>query len=217
MIELIREPLKAIVYLSMAFWADWPLTMIILGAAPLFWLTFKIGGEKVKKSQTEVQKEHGELTHNISETFGAGKIIRAFDLDSFVSKRFVKFQDRFFGAQMKTTFVEEMVHPFVELIGAAAFSGVILFAYYRIESGEMTTGDFIAFITALALFMDPIRKFSQANIRLGQASAAENRMNAFMKLEEENASGTIKPVCFNESLEIKNLNFSYEDKLVLKI
>ena len=78
-----------------------------------------------------------------------------------------------------------MAHPLVEVVGAAAFSGVVIFAYYRVIETGLTKGAFVAFIGALALFMDPIRKFSQANVKLSQAKAAANRIFGLLDLEEE--------------------------------
>lgn len=215
-IDLIREPLKAIVYLGMAFWADWQLTLVIFVIAPFLILIFGISGKKVKNNQGSVQEEHGELTHNITEGLSAHKITKAFNLQDFVYKRFKYAQERFFNAQMKTSFVEEMAHPFVELVGAMAFSGVIVFAHFRIQSGEMTMGEFISFIAALALFMDPIRKFSQANVRLSQAQAAAERIFGIFNLEEEKDNGTEVVSNFNDSIKVSNLTFSYGEGDVIK-
>ena len=168
LVDLVREPLKGLVYLSMAFWADWALTSVMLVVGPFFILVFSISGRKILKNQLEVQKEHGELTHHVSECLNATKIIKAFNLEVFSGERFEKSQDRFFAKQMKTTLVEEVAHPLVDLLGACAFSGVVVFAHYRFHSGVVSTGDFIAFITALALFIDPVRKFSQPTLNWGR-------------------------------------------------
>ena len=212
LVGLVREPLKGLVYLGMAFWADWALTSVMLLVGPFFVLIFSVSGRKVCNNQLEVQREHGELTHNISESLSGGKIIKAFNLERFVGERFHKSQDRFFDKQMKTTLVEEMTHPFVELLGAIAFSGVIVFAHYRITSGAVSAGDFIAFLTSLALFMDPIRKFSQANVKLGQSAGAGKRISDLMGLKEEQREGTLERVQFERVLEIKNLYFSYTEE-----
>ncbi len=215
-IDLIREPLKAIVYLSMAFWADWQLTLIILVLAPFLIAIFGVSGKKVKNNQGLVQKEQGELTHSIAEGISAHKITKAFNLQNFVFKRFSSTQNQFFSAQMRTTFVEEMAHPFVEVVGAIAFSGVIVFAHYRIQSGQTTIGEFISFIAALALFMDPIRKFSQANVKLSQARAASDRIYKLLDMPEEIDCGSIEKADFKEGIEVKDLTFSYGEGDVLK-
>ena len=215
-VDLIREPLKAAVYLGMAFMADWQLTAVIFVIAPFLILIFNISGKKVRNNQGFVQAEMGELTHNISEGLGSHKITKAFNLKDFVNNRFSLAQEKFFKAQMKTTFVEEMAHPFVEVVGALAFSGVIVFAHQRIQSGATTVGEFIQFIGALALFMDPIRKFSQANVKLSQAQAASDRIFHLYSLPEERDNGSRGKISFEKGIEVKDLSFSYGEGYVIK-
>lgn len=215
-VDLVREPLKAMVYLGMAFWADWQLTAVIFVIAPFLILIFSISGKKVKNNQSDVQKEHGELTHNTAEGIAAQKLTKAFNLQSFVGERFQKAQKLFFNAQMRTTFVEEMAHPFVEIVGTMAFSGVIVFAHHRIQSGATTIGEFISFVAALALFMDPIRKFSQANVRLSQGQAAGDRIFELLELPEEPFGGGEAIKHLNSKIEVKGLTFDYGEGPVIK-
>ncbi|MCF8057697.1 MAG: ABC transporter ATP-binding protein/permease [Bacteriovoracaceae bacterium] len=215
-IDLIREPLKAVVYLSMAFWADWQLTIIIFVLAPFLIAIFGVSGKKVKNNQGDVQREQGQLTHSIAEGISAHKITKAFNLQDYVFSRFTKTQDKFFTSQMRTTFVEEMAHPFVEVIGALAFAGVIVFAHYRIQTGETTIGEFISFIAALALFMDPIRKFSQANVKLSQARAASERIHLLLDTPQEIDEGTITKADFTTGISVEGLRFSYGEGEVIK-
>jgi len=215
-IDLIREPLKAAVYLGMAFWADWQLTIVIFIIAPFLILIFGISGKKVKNNQGLVQSEQGGLTHSIAEGISAHKITKAFNLQNFVFRRFSNTQESFFKAQMRTSFVEEMAHPFVEVVGATAFAGVIVFAHHRIQVGAMSVGEFVSFIAALALFMDPIRKFSQANVKLSQAKAASLRIHGILDLEEEIDLGELVDKEFSDSIDIKDLSFSYGEGDVVR-
>jgi subfamily B ATP-binding cassette protein MsbA len=216
MVDVVREPVKGLVYLGMAFWSDWQLTLIILLVGPLFIAIFQISGKKVKANQSEVQEGRAEFTHNLSEGLSSHKVTKAFNLQNFVMSRFKKSQDHYFFYSMRTSKIEELAHPFVELVGAIAFSLVIVLAYYRIKSQAMTVGDFIQFIAALALLMDPIRKFSQANVKIGQGVAAFDRIQDILKLEEERDTGTITVQNFQEKIEIKNITFGYNEHSVIK-
>lgn len=215
-VDLIREPLKAIAYLGMAFWADWQLTLVIFLIAPFLAGIFQVSGKKVHRNQSNVQREQGDFTHAVSEGIGAHKITKAFNLQNFVTQRFVHFQNRFFSAQKRTMFVEEFAHPLVEVVGAVAFSTVIVFAHTRIQSGATSIGDFVSFVAALALFMDPIRKFSQANVKLSQGRAAHERIMELMTLDEEVDDGTMAPSTFKNEILIKDLSFSYGEGNVLR-
>lgn len=215
-VDIIREPVTAIFMFGLALYRDWQLTLIIVLVAPLFVLIFSKSGRKVRSNQGNVQEEVSHLTHTISEGIGGHKITKAFNLENYQNSRFDFSQNKFFNAVIKTTFVEEVAHPFVELVGALAFSGVILFAHHRIHVGGMTTGDFVSFITALALLMDPIRKFSQANVKINQALAAGERIFNLLKIPEEIDTGKVEINSFNEKIEVKDLSFSYGEGNVIK-
>ncbi len=213
-VDLFREPLKALAYLGMAFYYDVQLTLVIMLITPFLIAIFNISGKKVKSNQGHVQKDQAEFTHNIAEGISGHKLTKAFNLQKFVTRRFTQSQDAFFNSQMRTTFVEEMAHPFVELVGAVAFSGVIVFAYYRVQSG-LTLAEFVGFLSSLALLMDPIRKFSQANVKISQSKAASERIFKILNLEEERKEGDIIESSFKDKIVIKDLDFSYGEKQVL--
>lgn len=215
MIDIVREPVKALVYLGVAIWSDWQLALVILLVGPLFVAIFQISGKKIKANQKEVQEGRAELTHNLSEGLSAHKVTKAFNLQKFVMDRFKRSQDHYFHFTMRTSKVEEIAHPFVELVGAIAFSGVILFAYFRIKYHGMTVGDFIQFVAALALLMDPIRKFSQANVKIGQGVAALDRINEILHLEEEIDKGSIAPKNFINEIVVEDVTFAYGDHNVI--
>ncbi len=208
-IDLIREPITAIVMLSLAFSRDWQLTLVIFAAAPLFILIFNRSGFLVRNQQQVVQEKIAHMTHVVSEGVVGQKISKSFNLQNYVLNRFNDSQENFFNAQMKTAKTEEIAHPMVEFVGGLAFSGIILFAHYRIQSGEMTTGDFVSFITAMALFMDPIRKYSQANVKLNQARAASGRIFKLLDEKEEPDYGEINVSQLNSNIIVNELNFSY--------
>jgi ATP-binding cassette, subfamily B, bacterial MsbA len=212
-IDLIREPLTAFFMLGLALYRDWHLTLIIFAVAPMFIFIFSKSGKKVKDNQSNVQEELGHMTHNVSEGIQGQKVTKSFNLQDFVFSRFEKVQTKFFNSTMKTTVVEEIAHPSVELVGGIAFALIIVFAHYRITSGAMTTGDFISFITAMALFMDPVRKYSQANIKLSQAKAAGQRIFDLLNKEEESDQGSVDLTKLDNSIELKNLTFSYEHEI----
>lgn len=213
-VDLLREPLKALAYLGMALYYDWQLTCVVVIITPFLIAIFNVSGKKVKNNQSHVQEDQAELTHNISEGIAGHKLSKAFNLQSFIINRFKKAQDRFFNSQMRTTFVEEMAHPFVEVVGTVAFAAVIIFAYYRMKDG-LSVGEFIGFVGSLALLMDPIRKFSQANVKLSQAKAAGDRIFKVLDLNEERSGGEVIPSSLESGISIKNLNFSYGDNQVL--
>lgn len=210
LVDFVREPLKAIAALGWAIYVDWQLTIIIFMILPLFLIIFNRSGKIIRKNMGNVQEHMAQMTHHVGEGLSGQKISKAFNLQSYVHERFQRAQEIFFNYQMKTTVAEENAHPMVEFVGAMGFAMVILFAQTRIETVGHSTGDFISFVGALAFLMDPIRKFSQANVKVSQARGASDRIQKLFHLESEEDRGTIKEFTFEDKIEIKNLNYSYD-------
>ena len=131
-------------------------------------------------------------------------------------KRFDSAQNKFLAHKMKSNSAEEHSHPLVETVGAFAFAIVIVLAFYRHRDGGLTAGEFFSFVGALAMFMDPIRKFSKANTKLNQARAAASRIFKLLDEPEEANTGKKTFEDFSESIEFKNVTFSYGNGDVIK-
>ena len=74
----------------------------------------------------------------------------------------------------------------------------------------MTAGDFVSFITAIALLIDPIKKYAAANMRFSQSIAAGDRIFSFLQQKNEIDEGEYELSELSQKIEIKNLSFSYE-------
>lgn len=215
-IALIREPLTAIILLGVAFYHDWYLTLVMFAVTPLFIFVFSRTGRKVRGYSDTVQDFVAKMTHDIAEGLTGQKIIKAFNLQNYMVSRFGKTQEEYLLSKKKALVVEENAHPLTELIGALGFALVIVLAFERISSGVLTTGGFVSFVAALALVMDPIRKFSDANVKINRAQAAGNRIFNILKLENEEDLGVKELTELTSSVEFKNVSFSYGEKKVLK-
>jgi subfamily B ATP-binding cassette protein MsbA len=215
-LEVIREPFTALSLLGVAFYHDWQLTLIILATAPLFIITLHFSGKRIRKYTARAQQDNAEMTHIVGEALGGQKIIKAFGLQDYIISRFEKFQERLLFHRKMSNSAEEISHPLVELIGSFAFAGVIVFAHHRITNGELTTGGFISFVAALAMFMDPLRRFSKANAKLNQAQAAATRIFELLDVKEEPSVNLKELSGLKSSIEFKDITFSYGEGTVLK-
>lgn len=215
-LEVVREPITAIALLGVAFYHDWQLTLIIFAVSPLFIVTFHYTGKRIRRYVGRAQVDQADMTHIVSEALGGQKIIKAFGLRDYIISRFERSQDKFIEHRTKSNSAEEHSHPLVELIGSLAFAGVIVFAHHRISTGALTTGGFISFVAALAMFMDPVRRFSKANAKLNQAKAAAVRIFALLEVKEEPHEARKDLQTFNDTIEFKNVSFSYGEGMVLK-
>lgn len=208
-ISIIREPLYALGLLGVALYHDWILTIVIFIVLPFFLVVFNVTGKRIRRYIARAQADTADMTHHASEGLVGQKIIKAFNLQQYMIKRFEVAQEKFLSHKKKSNSAEEHSHPMVETIGSFAFAVVIVLAYYRHRDGGLTAGEFFSFVGALAMFMDPVRKYSKANTKLNQARAAAGRIFSLLEEPEEKDEGQIEFTNFKESIEFKNVTFSY--------
>lgn len=215
-LDIVREPITAICLLGVAFYHDWKLALFTFLILPLFLLVFKLSGKLIRRYTERFQEEFAEMTHDLTEGLMGQKIIKAFNLQNFIQNRFKSSQSRYLTSVRKFVMVEEHAHPIVESIGALMFFIIIYVAHKRISAGHLTTGGFVSFIAAIAMLMDPIRKFSAANIKMSQARAAADRVFSVLDEDDEPDIGSEELKEFKDAIEFNNLTFSYGEGDVVK-
>ncbi len=215
-LAIIREPITALGLLGVAFYHDWKLTIIIFALVPLFSFIFTVTGKRIRKYISRAQEDTADMTHHASEGLNGQKIIKSFNLQTYMVERFDIALNKFIGHKIKSNSAEEHSHPMVETVGALGFATIIILAYYRSQDSGLTAGEFMSFVGSLALFMEPVRKFSKANTKLNQARAAADRIFKLLDEPEETNSGTKDLKEFKDKIEFKNITFSYGKNTVLK-
>lgn len=213
---MFREPITATCLLGVAMYHDWRLTLILFLVVPVFILVFRYTGKKIRVRVGLVQKAIGQFTHALTEGIAGQKMIKANNLQKFSSLRLKKSQDNYIDIYKKCATMEEQASPLTEVIAAVALGAIIVYAHHRISSGNLTTGAFVSFMAAMAFFMDPIRKYTDASIKLQRGQGALDRIQHILQeLPEPFKESQEFPTQF-KTLKIENLSFSYDHNPVLK-
>ena len=85
---MIREPLTLIVLGGVLIWQQPMLTLLSVIVVPLCVLPIVIYGRKTRKSSEVIQTNMAELTNIMEEAFSGNRIVKAFNLEDPMLKRF---------------------------------------------------------------------------------------------------------------------------------
>jgi subfamily B ATP-binding cassette protein MsbA len=215
-LEVVREPVTALALLGVAVYHDWQLTLLIIAISPFFVIIFDRFGRRIRKYLGFAMQDLADMNHAATEALSGQRIVKAFGLQKYLATRFEVLQARFVENKKRSNSAEEHSHPAIELVGSFIFAVVIVFAHHRINQGALTTGGFLSFVAALAMFLDPIRKFSKANAKLNQARASAARIQAILDIPEEPDTGTHRQDGFKSSIEFRDVTFAYGDSVVVR-
>lgn len=213
--ELVRESLTVIaligyvIYLNatLAFWALFVMPVIIF---PLLKIT-----RRLKRLSHRSQEKNADLMTRLTEVFNNSEIIKANATESYEVTRFKDENDHFFKLNMKTTYTSELVSPLMEIIAAFGLAAVIFVGGQQVYSGAMSVGEFTAFLTAVGLVFQPLRRVSAIYSRIQDAQAASERVFHVFDIENKITDGSLTLDKAITHIEFDNVTLKFGDKTAL--
>ena len=213
--ELFRETLTVIGLIAYIIYLNPNLAFFSLVGIPVVIYPLIAIAKKLKKYSHRSQSKNADVVTRLTEVFNNSEVIKANATEKFEMDRFSKENWQFFRINMKSVYVGEIVSPLLEIIGAAGLAAVIYLGGREAYNGNITPGEFIAFLTAVGQVFQPIRRIGSIYSKIQDAVAASERVFEIIdtqnliidgeKLLEEN----IREIAF------KNVRLKYEDSYAL--
>ena len=171
MSSLVKDGLTAIVLLITMIYLDWKLAIVICFLLPLVTIPIYKIGKKVNSISKGAQVQIGKFTNLLNQSFQNIQTIKSFQLES----REINYTNQEIETRILNLFrltkYRAIMGPIIEVL-AGIFIGVLLtFAGYQILEGNSTLGQLTAFITALLMISDPIRRISTLNTSISQGTS----------------------------------------------
>jgi ATP-binding cassette, subfamily B, bacterial MsbA len=211
--DLLREGLAVIFFACVLFYYDYRLALVVVTGAPIVVYPLVRLGQRVRRVSRRGQEELAHLTHIAAEALTGHRIVKAFGAESHEGSRFRKASQRLYRTNLKVTSTVSVLPPLMEFLGGVAVVGLIWYGSNRISDGDMTQGDFMAFVVAAFLMYGPIKKLSRVNTNLQQAIAASERifelLDTHSEVVERPGAGRLAPL--RHSIEFRNVSFTYAD------
>jgi subfamily B ATP-binding cassette protein MsbA len=212
--DMIRETLSMLVFAGLLFHYDWHLALIVMVSAPLVVYPLVRLGQRVRRTTRRGQEELEHVTHLAAEGFTGHRIVKAFGAEGREADRFARASFRLYRTNMKIRGALSALPPLMEFIGGLAAIGALVYGANRIRSGQLTVGDFTAFLATAFLMYGPIKKLSRVNAALQQAIAASERIFAMLDTHSEvrEKAGAPPLARLKSSVEFRDVGFAYDDE-----
>lgn len=212
--NLIKEPLTIIVFLGIALSISWQLTLFALVILPFSMAIIAWIGFKLRRQTTKLQEKLADITSVLQETISGVKIVKAFGMEEFENKRFMKETKEFFRLVLRIVRVRNASSPLTEFLSVIVGAFIIYYGGLLVlEKNTITASQFLGFLFAIFQMMPPIKELSSVNNRIQEASAAGDRIFEILDTEPDikDAPDAIELKEFKDSIHFKNVSFKYED------
>lgn len=215
--DFFRELLTIVGLLIVVFYQSPTLAFFALVVLPCAIFPLVHFARKLKKYARSIQETNSDLLSRLSEIFSNIELIKASNTQSKESEKFAKQNNELCRLNLKSTRIDALTSPLMEIIGSLGVAAVIIIGGREVIHGTMSVGSFFAFITALFAIYTPLKRLSSLYGKLQGAIAASERTFYLLDLEPQILNGSKKLESI-ERVEFKQVKFAYENpyKSVLK-
>lgn len=216
---MFKNPVMIIVCVAAMLVISWQLTVFVFVLLPIAGAIMGNVGKKLKRKSLENQTQWGVLMSNIEETLGGLRIIKAFNAETKVRRRFQAENQRFYVLSNKVARRQSLAHPMSEFLGTAAIAIVLWFGGTLILSGysSMNAAAFIYYMVIFYSIINPAKDLSKAAYSIQKGLASMQRVDVIL-----NAPNPIKdpksPVPLPadvRSIDYNDVCFSYGERQVI--
>jgi subfamily B ATP-binding cassette protein MsbA len=222
--DLIYQPVQLVVYLAILVVIKVcfaiPLSLIVVSLC-LFGLVIypvvKIG-KRLKSISRQAQEQAGDITMTLHETISGVRVVKAFSMEEYESRKFANQNQSFYKLAMKSVKRMTVVSPITEFVGIFCIAIILWIAGKRIVSGELSAGAFITFLASMLSLMRPIKRLTNVYSINQQAMAAAERIFDVLDTKPTvgEKAGAMAVPKIRQGVKLKNVHFTYDDKPVLK-
>ena len=172
-IIVIRDSLVIVGLTGYLIYTAWELTLLILAIAPVVAWIIRVASARLRTSNQDIQTITGRLTGMVDASLVGVKEIKIFGARDYEAARFAQVVDRLRKETMRAVRVSSVNVPLVQVLAAMAVSLVIYVASSLSANDRLSPGEFVAFVTAMSMLFEPIRRLTNVNatIQSGLAGA----------------------------------------------
>lgn len=209
--NLLRDTLTILGAVIAMFVFDWMLALLILVVYPLAALPVIRIGNMLRKTSSEAQTQMGEVTSFLEESFSGARMVKTYGLeDHEIERSRFAFLKRFQLA-LSLAASKARVDPILEVVGGAAFAGVLAFAGWRISQGAASIADFTGFIAAIGIMAPAVRAVGTLGAAMQEGVAVLQRIyDVTDETDDVIQIPGAKPLKVTRGrLEFDNVSFAY--------
>jgi len=172
-IVVVRDTLIIIGLTGYLVYTAWELTLLIFAIAPIVAWLITIASKKLRGGNQAMQESAGAMTGAIEESLAGVREIKIFGTQTHEAERFAAITEDLRANTMRTVRISALNVPLVQVLAAVAIAAVIWLASNLSAQDRLSPGTFVAFVAAMAMLFEPIRRLTNINdvIQRGLAGA----------------------------------------------
>ncbi len=210
---LIRDTLAVIGLVCWMLYMDWQLALIALVSAPFIVAVVTIIKKRLRKMSRRVQDSMSDINHSLQESIAGIRLIKLNADYENKQHQFYKIIKQNYASAMKFSMAAVVSSPAVQVIVAIFLSIIIYVATQRALEGNLSVGEFMSFVGAMAMLLGPLKRLVAVNEYIQKGLAAAESVFSMLDepIEDVTFNSRVKPERLKGNIKIQSLEFYYPD------
>lgn len=208
--ELIYASFMVVISLTIMFNIHVKMTLIAMAVFPVIFIFGFIFFKRMQTIFKEVDESEAALSNVFKESLDAVRVVKAFNRERYELERFEK-QNRSYKK-----LVEDMIQQLgiywgvSDTICILQILVVIIVSVYEVNSGSLSVGNAIVFVSYISTVLWPIRNVGRIISDMGKLSVSVDRLQEIVDVPVEDLESGEKPNLIGD-IVFNNVSFGYED------
>ena len=202
-----------LIVLSMTFMFSMNVLLGVIALLPmpiivLYSISFH---NKIGNGFKECDESEGRLSAMAQENLTGVRVVRAFGRERYEKDRFEKHNEEYTNLWVRLAKVMSRFWSTSDILSGTQILLVVVFGVIFCLRGEMTSGEYIAYISYNSMHVWPIRQLGRMISDMSKAGVAIDRIGYIMGSEEEKDTENAGMPDMTGDIVFENVNFAYDN------
>ncbi|MEZ8084619.1 lipid A ABC transporter ATP-binding protein/permease MsbA [Vibrio sp. 1S139] len=210
LVSIVREGASIIGLLTLMFWNNWQLSLVLFAVAPLVAWAISIVSKRFRKISKNMQTSMGHVASSAEQMLKGHKVVLTYGGQDLEKHRFDKVSNQMRQQSMKLITAQAAANPIIQMIASVAIVVVLFLASVDSIKAELTAGTFTVVFSAMFGLLRPLKALTNVTSEFQRGMAASTTLFGLMDLDTEQNKGTLKPETVTGEVAVKDVTFTYD-------
>ncbi len=209
---IVSRVFSSVSLIGVLIYNSWQLSIIAIVMLLLAIVPLSKVKSRIKSVTNQSESENAVIITSYNEAYNGSKVVKAYNLYNIQNKKFSKQLDNLFKLRIKITQRTGSISPLMHVIVSVGIGFAIGYGSHLIQTGAISSGNFVSFITALIMLYTPVK---------GLGTNVKGMQTSLLALERVMKNLEAKPYIIDKpnaltfenlknNIEFDNVSFEYK-------
>jgi len=205
----VRDSLTVLALLGVLLYYNWQLTLLALVVAPLIGVALRAFSRRLRHLAVGSQAMLGELTRAVQEAHEGSRVIKVYGGQQQERERFDGINRALQRFATKMQVAWSAATPVTQTVSAVGLALLFSLALWQARAGALTPGEFVTFLAAAIMLLNPVRGLASISGPLARMLAAGESVFALIDSAAEGETGNREVDRVRGQVTLERVAFTY--------